>query len=150
MSHIVAMADDYLEDFSSGCMALDLCASLSLFKKVTSRAKDRTPVDKSFTSRLLYDNVVTSSIVKGHYTQRLRIKTEGSTRSHYHEGIDKMAWVGMVMSDMGAMHTKPLMSALIMAASQLVTWHDFLFKCSEKLAGQAFVANQSALDYVSL
>ena len=61
-----------------------------------------------------------------------------------------MAWVGMVMSDMGAMHTKPLMSALIMAASQLVTWHDFLYKCSEKLAGQAFVANHSVLDYVSL
>ena len=61
-----------------------------------------------------------------------------------------MAWVGMVMSVMGAMHSKPLMSALIMAASQLVTWHEFLFKCSEKLAGQAFEANQSALDYVSL
>ena len=70
MDHIVAMADDYLEGFSSGCMALELCASLSLFKKVNTRARVPAPADKSFTSRLLYDNVVTSSIVKGHYTTR--------------------------------------------------------------------------------
>ena len=51
MSHVVAMADDHLEDFSSRCMALDLCASLFLFKKVNTRTRstNRLPVDYSTT-----------------------------------------------------------------------------------------------------
>lgn len=139
----------FLDSFHSGPLAMDLAASLLTMNRIRSRAsKDGTKGDGKFSDRLYYDNTVISGLARSAYRSQARRITGNEMTDHFHPAIDRLNWVGTVLAEMNALHSRPVVTAFILACAQHQAWHQFTaFPGS---ASVAFQINKIALDFVRL
>jgi len=147
----IALVQNYTRDFKAGPLGLDLATALNTRLGIKDRSTDGTSIDGSFSPLLMYDNSLLVNILRTHTVYTTRKRHDQQVIACFYPGISKLAFYTSVLSDMGSLHGRPLVSALVMASAQLLAWSELYRKAGDRSCrwSLAWHANVHALDFVT-